>query len=69
MKSAAVVCDNWKLPTFKKHLDAAGYSYTEHPGFTARATVLKVAFEWVHKLKPVIEAAERECRKKRARHV
>lgn len=61
MKTAAVVMDDWKLPTFKKHLDAAGYAYTEHPGITKGTLTLKVKYEWVAALKPIIEAANAEC--------
>lgn len=46
----------------KRHLDAAGYSYTEHPGITPDTLTLKVEFEAVHKLKPIVEAAYAECR-------
>lgn len=61
MKTAAVCIDDWKLPVFKKHLDAAGYSYTEHPGITKDALTLRVKYEWVANLKPIIEAANLEC--------
>ena len=60
-KKAAVVLDDWKLPIFKKHLDAAGYRYEEPVGFTDGTLILKVYYEWVHELKPIIEAAQREC--------
>lgn len=61
MKTAAVVIDGWKLPTFKRHLDASGYAYTEHPGITKGTLTLKVEYEWVADLKPIIEAANAEC--------
>lgn len=61
MKTAGVVIDDWKLPIFKKHLDAAGRIYTEHPGVTADTLTLKVEYEWVADLKPIIEAANTEC--------
>jgi hypothetical protein len=60
-KKAAVVFDDWKLPIFKKHLDAAGYKYEESVPFTPDTLVLKVHYEWAHKLTPIIEAANREC--------
>lgn len=60
-KLAAIVLDNWKLPIFKRHLDAAGYKYEEPVRFTAGTSTLKVRYEWVHELKPVIEAAANEC--------
>lgn len=58
---AGVVLDNWKLPIFKKHLDAAGYKYDEPVAFTKGTMILKVNCEWVSKLQPIIEAAQREC--------
>lgn len=63
MKIAGVVIDSYKLPVFKKHLAAAGYGYTEHAGPTAMTLTLRVSYEWVAELKPVIEAAESEAKK------
>lgn len=60
-KRAAVVLDTWKLPIFKKHLDAAGYKYDEPVPFTAGTLLLKVHYEWVHQLQPIVGAAQREC--------
>lgn len=64
-KKAAVGLDDWKLPIFKKHLDAAGYKYEEPVQFTAGTLVLKVHYKWVHELQPIIEAAQKECAEKR----
>lgn len=61
MKKAAVAIDDWKLPTFKKHLEDAGYSYTEHHGVTKDTLLLQVQYEWVADLQPIIEAANAEC--------
>lgn len=61
MKTAGVVIDAWKLPIFKKHLDAAKRVYTEHPGLTKDTLMLKVEYEWVAHLKPIIEVANLEC--------
>lgn len=58
---AGVVIDDWKLPVFKRHLDAAGFKYTQHPGVTPDTITLKVITEWVHKLQPVVKAANDEC--------
>jgi hypothetical protein len=60
---AAVAMDAWKLPIFKKHLDAAGYQYDEPVPLTLdnETLVLTVHCEWVHKLQPIVEAANREC--------
>lgn len=65
-KTAAVFIDGWKLPIFKKHLDAANYTYTEHPGTGPDNKLLKVKYEWVAALQPVVEAAQAECRKVKA---
>lgn len=62
---AGVGIDDWKLPIFKKHLDAAGYKYEEPVQFTSRTLILQVHYEWVHELQPIIEAAQRECADKR----
>lgn len=61
-KTAAVAIDDWKLPVFKRHLDAAGYAYTEHPGITRGTLLLRVKYAWVGRLKPIIQAANDECR-------
>jgi hypothetical protein len=61
MKKAGVGLDDWKLPIFKKHLDAAGYKYEEPVPFTDGTLILRVYYEWVHELQPIIEAAQREC--------
>ena len=66
MKTAAVAIDAWKLQTFKRHLDTAGYSYTEGPGVTADSLILSVKYELVRDLKPIIEAANTECANERS---
>lgn len=63
-KTAAVVVDDWKIPIFRKHLDAAGYKYEEPVKFVNDTSTLKVRYEWVHKLRPIIEAAQAECAEK-----
>lgn len=65
MKTAGVAIEKWKLPIFKKHLDKAGYSFTEHPGVTSDTLLLRVKYEWVAKLQPIIEAALKECAKEK----
>lgn len=57
---AGVCIDNWKLPIFKRHLDAAGFQYTEHPTSIGIIT-LQVTCDYVHKLQPIVEAAQKEC--------
>ena len=61
MKKAAIGLDEWKLPIFRRHLDAAGFKYDEPVPFTAGTVILTVHYEWVYKLQPIIEAAEGEC--------
>lgn len=60
-KTAGVVIDNWKLEIFRRHLDAGGFAYTEHPGLTAKSMVLSVKTDFIATLQPVLEAAQKEC--------
>jgi hypothetical protein len=60
-KKAAVCVDDWKLPIFRRHLDAAGYTYEEPVPYLMGTSILQVHYEWVHKLQPIVEAAQREC--------
>ena len=61
MKIAGIAVDDWKLPVFKKHLDAAGYRYNLHPGITEGTSLLQVECEFVSSLQRVVEAAQEEC--------
>lgn len=61
MKTAGVVIDAWELPIFRRHLDAADYAYTEEPGPVQGTLLLRVQYEWVANLKPVVEAANAEA--------
>ena len=61
METAGVVIDDWKLPVFKRHLDGAGFAFTAQPGITDGTLTLRVPYEWVATLKPIIEAANTEC--------
>lgn len=61
MKTAAIVVDTWKLPTFREHLTKAGFTYSEHPGLTDDTTTMRVKYEWVADLKPVVEQANEYC--------
>jgi hypothetical protein len=65
VKKAGVAIEDWKLPIFKKHLDAAGYRYEEPASLTSGTLVLQVHYEWIHKLMPIIEAAQKECAEKK----
>ena len=61
MLKAAVAIDRWKLDIFKRHLDGAGFSYTELPGPTPDTMFLKVETRTIPELQPIIEAAQTEC--------
>ena len=60
MPTAGVVIDDYKLDTFKKHLDAGGFKYTQHPGITKGTITLKVECDSPEHLKPTIVAAQQE---------
>lgn len=60
-KKAAVCLDDWKIPVFRKHLDAAGYKYDDPVPFSPGTSIFQVHYEWVHDVQPIIEAAQREC--------
>jgi hypothetical protein len=64
MITAGIAIDNWKLPIFKRHLDAAGFEYTEHKGLTPTTMLLKVKTPSAFKLQPFVEAAQLECAKR-----
>lgn len=60
--TAGIAIEKWKLPIFKRHLDGARYSFTEHPGVTAETMFLKVQTSDLIALQTVIQAAQRECK-------
>ncbi len=68
MKKAGIMIDSWKLPIFKKHLDAAGFEYTECNGLTKDTLLLSVMFDDLDKLRPVVEAAHKECDRAKQKH-
>jgi len=41
--------------------DKAGYSFDKMPGITGDTLMLNVKCEWVAEIKPIIEAAQKEC--------
>lgn len=61
MKTAAVIIEKWKLAIFTRHLREAGFAYDTDEGITNDTYTLKVSYESVEKLKPVILAATQEC--------
>nr|BDD46280.1 hypothetical protein 1 [Gammaproteobacteria bacterium] len=40
-------------------------AYTEHQGIIKNTLTLRVEYEWVSDLQPIIEAANEECRNER----
>ena len=65
----AAVCDDWKVPTFRKILKRAGYEWTEVP-FVAGTTSFKIVYDGdvqaVHAvLRDCERAAQKEKRKKK----
>ena len=62
MKKAAIVIDAWKLPIFKKTLDAEGYKYSEHIGPGKYCITLKVETDSIAKLQPVVERMNKEAK-------
>lgn len=61
MKQAAVMIDKWKLPIFSRHLREAGFKYDTGAGVTAKTIMLKVFYDTIAGLQPIIEAAQKEC--------
>lgn len=59
--------DDWKLPIFKRILDDAGYVYKQAPGLTENTVNLMVEYDFVAKLQPFIEKAQKECRENKGK--
>ena len=62
-KTAGIVIDKWKLPIFKRRLEAAGYAFTRVTGIKGTYT-LKVTVandREMTALASTIEAAQLEC--------
>lgn len=62
---AGVVCDTYKVVTFKKHLDEAGFKYREFPNAGHDFSVLHVEYEnhQLQQLKAVVSAADEAAKK------
>ncbi len=60
MKLAGVVIDSWTLPIFEKHLKAANFEFKQL-SLAKNMLLLQVEYEWLADLKPVIDAAQKEC--------
>lgn len=64
---AGVAIDKYKLDTFKKHLDKAGFKYTVHDGITPNTLLLQVECEFASDLQPIIQAANDAAKKGRGK--
>lgn len=64
MKKFAIALDPWKFPIFKKHLEAAGFTFekAEDPIMT----VLSVQTDKVAELAKVVQDAQNEARRSKA---
>jgi len=62
MKTVGIAIDQWKLSTFKRVLEGAGYAFTKHPGVTSDTLLLKVKTDSISDLQPFVEKANKECR-------
>lgn len=60
-KTIGIAADDWKLPVFRRRLDEAGFSYTEHPRFMKDCTLFRVATDDVDGVGKVVKAANEEC--------
>jgi len=60
---AGVAVDDWKLPTFRKLLTEAGYTYTEGPGLTFETSMMYVETNDLASLKTILENCQAQCRK------
>lgn len=65
MKTAAILIDKWKLAIFSKHLTEAGYKFecSDPDKDKDNILILKVKYEWVVALQPIVKAANEECAK------
>ena len=63
MKKAGVVFDDYKLPIFKKGLDALGYKYSEHEGPVKGCILLKIETDDLLMFKIIVEDLAKEANK------
>lgn len=64
MQTAGVVIEPWKLPIFKKHLHAAGLTFTQEAGPVKNTLLLKIRCKSAIGIKPIIAAAHEETQRK-----
>lgn len=62
---ATIAVDNWKLPVFRRRLEAAGYKYEDAGPFTGDTTILTVETNDLLRLKRVLEECQAECRRRK----
>lgn len=62
-----IVVDDWKLATFRKHLDAAGFEYQDGGAPRPNVTLLTVETDDLFRLRSVLRAAQDECRIKKGK--
>lgn len=58
---AAIGIDEWKLPIFKRHLDAAGYEWVNAGNLTPDTLILTVMSNDKDALEKVVRAANLEA--------
>lgn len=60
MLTVGIAMDEWKLPIFSKVLKARGYNYSQHPGLTRGAVLLKVKVceKDINNFRLLVESAE-----------
>lgn len=61
MKKAAIAIDDWKLPIFERHLQQAGYTFTNAGGLTPKTLILTVRTDNLAALAEVVKAANTEA--------
>jgi hypothetical protein len=59
----AIAIDRWKLPIFRRHLTAGGYTYTTTDGLTPDTMFLYVVTDRAQALAQTILAANQEAAK------
>lgn len=64
---AAIAIDDWKLPVFRRILEAAGFKYEDAGAFGGPHTMLTVETDEIKRLSSVLEECHRECERKRPR--
>lgn len=63
--TAGIAVDNWKLPTFRKHLPKEGYEIESEAKMSPAVTIIKVKCSDQFALQRVVEKCQRICARKR----